>query len=498
MRHVNRINISKETKVVASISVIAVLFLSSSIGVLPHVSGSSSVATLSGVAFSPAINIVGFNTYYDVRFTVPSPAESIDNVSITFASGYNIANMRFVNSIGIANTGKTFISGQTFTYQFAKSPTKVAAGTLVIIETSNVVNPSTAGSYTGTIETLNDTTVVASGTSSSYSLGQISGSQIASGTITSSNLASSITITALSAGTLSVSGTSSFTGAATFASTVTSTGLLTANGGIKTTTLSASGAATFAKTVTTTGLLTANGGVDTSTITGASGLTLNTGTGNLVALTSSHEELEFGNSFFCYGNSTITPCDYTEITASGSICNGVGSTPCGGVFELDAPGGSFYAANGAFAVSTSGQITTNSVGFQSFDNFALPDGWGTGTSTGQDTPTFAPGRDAYAMVFITVDVQGTSTAAEVSVTLNTNFTGVSILPESVHGFYLPANAEQSVTYEYLVTGFTASTLPGWFQSELATCSVGPACGGNSWNSAYAIYDNMINVVWLPA
>lgn len=476
-----------------SVVVIVALILFSSMSIFPRVFAKTNVESLGSVAFLPANNLVSFNTFYDFKFNILTTA-SISNVSIIFASGYSITAIRFVNSLGIPNTGHGSVSGQTYTYNFASSPIQVPAGTLIAIETAGVVNPATAGSYTGTIETLAGSTVVASGTTPSYSIIQI----------VSGQLASSISIAALTAGTLSVTGASSFAGAATFASTVTTTGLLTAKGGISTTniaasgTLSVTGAASFQGAVSTTGLLTASGGITTPDATigsmSLSGSTISTSSDTL-AVDSAAGQLWVGDGVsypLVLWNDTGNVMAYFYSSGSYEEFINVGDLWTGG---------NLYAAGGLFAVNTSGQITTESCGFYCLDGSSLPNWWAESQSSTTTTASYAPGRNAVALVFITVDIQSpvNGANADIGVTLQNSYpdnSGITIEPESVHAFYIPTGAEMSVTYEFYVYGFTAQTGAGTFSSVLSTCNVGPACGG-SWNTAWGIYDNFINVIWLP-
>jgi len=442
--------------------------------------------SLGSVQFSPTTDLVNSVSLYTIRFSTATTA-TINQVLITFPSGFGLGSAKLVTETGLPVATKITIAGQVINYSFtAKS---ISSTTNVFFIFQGIKNPLAAGSFslTATVQTKNGATLVDSGSSVAFSIRQLTGADIST--------SSSLTIAALSTGTLTV------TGAATFKSTVTSTGLLTANGGI----------------FIPSGQELQIGG----SLSGLPGLAVGNGLFvNSTGFVSEHGFDNYGAScissyfhllhFSCFFGADASGDVFFSgslagagsqffVESNGIVCEGFGSTPCGGTVEVD-PAGSLYAAGGSFAVGTNGQINTQSVGFQSLDGYALPDGWDSTTGTVATSPSFAPGRFANAMVFVTVDVQSfTGSAGEISVTLQTSgYTGITILPESVHGFYIAGNSEQSVTYEFLVTGFTPSTAAGTFSSLVASCAVGPACGGSGISSSYSIYDNMVNVVWLPA
>ena len=486
----------------ASLAVVAVI-LFSSLGALPHVSAATN--TITNGLFSPSDNVVGTYTFYSVKFELGTTG-NISNIVLTWPSGYNVASEKFVFSNGVPAGTTTATNGPpvTITYCFGSAsctsgggtPTKETSGDVVTFMFANIENPTTAGSYTPT-------------SICSYDLKtqvecQTSLPAITISDITSSDLASSITIAALTAGTLSVTGTSAFSGAATFASTVTTTGLLTASGGISTTniaasgTLSVTGAASFSGAVTTTGLLTASGGITTPDATiGSMSLSSNTisTSSSTLAVYSADGQLWVGDGVsypLVLFNDTGNVMAYFYSSGSYEEFINLGDLWTGG---------NLYAAGGLFAVNTSGQITTESCGFYCLDGSSLPNWWAESQSSTTTTASYAPGRNAVALVFITVDIQSpvNGANADIGVTLQNSYpdnSGITIEPESVHAFYIPTGAEMSVTYEFYVYGFTAQTGAGTFSSVLSTCNVGPACGG-SWNTAWGIYDNFINVIWLP-
>ncbi len=233
--------------------------------------------SLGSVQFSPSTDLVNSISLYTIRFTTATTA-TINTILITFPAGFNIALAILVTESGLPSATKITITGQVINYSFtAKS---ISSKTNVFFIFQGIKNPSASGSFssTATVQTKNGATLVDSGSSVAFSVRQLTTGDIST--------SSSLTIAALSTGTLTV------TGAATFKSSVTTTGLLTASGGISTTNVAASG------TLSVTGLLTANGGIPVPTgksvsLAGTSSLIVGAGTSEILTI----QGIEISESF---------------------------------------------------------------------------------------------------------------------------------------------------------------------------------------------------------
>jgi len=269
-------------------------------------------------------------------------------VLFVFPTGFNIVTAKLVAETGLPVATSILISLQTINYTFAATSFK--AGTSVFFIFQGIQNPSSAGTFssTATVQTRDGKVIVDSGTSTTFSIRQLGGADISK--------SSSLTIAALSTGTLTVSG------AATFKSTVTTTGLLTANGGVSTTSLSA----TLAKI----GSLSLSGSTLSAKGTNVNlYLSSSDGTKLLVGLGNSPLSLydHLGNLLLSVDGLGVIYTKQIDVTGSSSIflnsgiiCAGTGSTPCGGKAELDSSG-ALYASNGAFSVSSGGVLSAAAV-----------------------------------------------------------------------------------------------------------------------------------------
>ncbi len=475
------------------------------------------------VQFSPSTDLVNSVSLYTIRFTYIS-VEAINQILFTFPSGFNIASAKFVTETGFPAASLISISGQTINYSF---PQAKVSSTNAFFIFQGIKNPSSAGTFSTTaiVQVKNATAFVASGSSSAFSVRQLTGADIST--------SSSLTIAALSTGTLTVSG------AATFKSTLTTTGLLTANGGIATTSLSAT-SATIGSLSLSTSTLSAKGTNVNLYLTSSDGTTLIVGLGNSPFTLYDHlgkELLSVDGLGVVYTKNIVVTGPSNLMLDNGTVCvgdNPSGGTPCGGHVELDSSGflyagsgnfevdsfgnifgsGSIHVAGGAtiggsldvtggatigsggFVVDSVGFLDSTSVYFNSFVGGALPTTQSQSFTTKTSTVSTSLSRDATALVYVTVDVKdGTGSASDITEQLTTTYPGVVILPEPTLSFDLLANGENAQTYVFTVTGIKGGAL-GSFTSSIFGCSLGVSCT-STLSALDTVFDNFIYVVWLP-
>ena len=431
---------------IASLALVGIFLLSS------FSTQAFAFGTLGGVQFSPSTDLVNSSSQYIIRFSTATTA-TINQVLIIFPSGFGVGSAKLMTEGGLPSATKVSSSGQVINYSFTAN--NIAKKTNVFLIFSGIKNPSSAGSFSTTaiVQTWDGTTMVDNGTSAAFSIRELTGSDIST--------SSSLTIAALSTGILTV------TGAATFKSSISATGLIAAHGGIATTTLSASGAATFASTVTTTGLLRANGGISTSSETFGGTLILSSG---LISDSSASLMIKSTGSNPFGGGGTVQIC-----SAYGGFSTGTSSYPfsvTNGVFctgsllaWIDSSGG-FSSAKGLFHVDNTGQIASQSVGFQSFDSNPLGTYQVNCGKVTQCVITVSPSRATDYLIIVWPIVHENScigcSGREDWVDLNTTDTSVTLYPTvnppsvpSEQSFFV---GDGAVAQESMV--FLAHTVPG--------------------------------------
>ncbi len=298
-----------------SIFVLSVLLFSSVIA------STSFGATLKSVEVYPSTDIVNSYSYYTVSFKTATTS-TLSSVQIAFPSGTNVVNAVLESVKNLPAGSITTSTAGVITYTL-KSPASVSAGKVITFNFYDIQNPPSATSAVLmlTVSTFNGATLVDSGTGS-YVIRELTGNDIST--------SSSLTIAALSTGTLTVSG------AATFLNTVSTDGTLYAVGGINTASISSMGTLSVDAAASFTGLLTASGGISVPTgeavsLAGTTTLTLGgllTANGGLSTTTISATSLN-GITIPAGGGTLISTANIASNSVTSLAATGPGLTVSG-------------------------------------------------------------------------------------------------------------------------------------------------------------------------
>lgn len=146
---------------------------------LPTILGS-----LSNVGVRLTNNLVGLTTYYDITFSVATSA-AIKSIQFTFPADTDVSNAALLEVDGIRTGTSSSVLGQTVTLTLDSSEQK-KAGSIIRVEYSNIVNPtSTSNSYQVTVTTRDNNGAIIDGPTptSAYTIKQIGTSEIADNAI---------------------------------------------------------------------------------------------------------------------------------------------------------------------------------------------------------------------------------------------------------------------------------------------------------------------------